>query len=243
MRHRGGVGRILMVDDAAALAELFAGAVTDRLGHEVHVAVAVADVPAALEHGPYDLALVDLSFPQERRTGIDALAEVHRRAPGTRLAVMTQGDDFVASTLRDAWELLPIATVISKTAPLEFQLSVIAKVLEHGTAPVDPAIQPLLPAERPSWRTPERFGQLIQHQGHAKVWAALMDQDIEATYKAVAERTGLKLNTVKNYRAQLRTELDLHGLKDPSLREMQEFAGRCRAFLQPYVDAALSGVA
>jgi hypothetical protein len=51
----------------------------------------------------------------------------------------------------------------------------------------------------------------------------------------------LKLNTVKNYRSQLLPELRVHRLDDPSLREMQEFAWRCRSFLRPYVEASLEG--
>lgn len=230
---------ILLVDDAASLAELFADAVSNALGHRVEVAVAVADVSEALTRGPYDLAIVDLSFPQERCTGLDALAEIHQTSPDTALALFTQGDDWVAESLRDAWELLPIATIISKTAPLEYQLEAISTVLEQGSCPPDPAVQPLLPANRPGWRTPERFSKLIQHQGHAKVWSALIAEPDAATYKSVAAHTGLKLNTVKNYRSQLLAELNLHGLNDPTLREMQEFARRCRAFLRPYVDEAL----
>ncbi|TVR22435.1 MAG: DNA-binding response regulator [Ilumatobacter sp.] len=230
---------ILLVDDAASLAELFARAVEHELGHRVEVVVAVADVHEALERGPYEIAIVDLSFPQERCTGLDALAEIHRHSPDTKLALFTQGDDWVAETLRDAWELLPIATVISKTAPLDYQLAAIQSVVETGSAPPDPAVQPLLPAHRPEWRTPERFAKLIQHQGHAKVWSALIDDPDDATYKSVAARTGLKLNTVKNYRSQLLSELNLHGLSDPTLREMQDFARRCRAFLRPFVDDAL----
>ena len=119
-------------------------------------------------------------------------------------------------------------------------LGAIEQTLTTGSAPVDPAIQPLLPAQRPPWRTAERFERLIQHQGHAKLWSALLDRQLDATYRAVAERTGLKLNTVKNYRTQLLPELSLQGLTDPTLREMQEFALRCRPFLEPYVDAALA---
>jgi DNA-binding NarL/FixJ family response regulator len=231
---------ILLVDDAASLAELFARAVEHELGHHVDVVVAVADVAEALQRGgPYGLAIVDLSFPQERCTGLDALAEIHRYSPATLLTLFTQGDDWVADSLRDAWELLPIATIISKTAPLDYQLAAISSVIETGSAPPDPAVQPLLPAHRPSWRTPERFAKLIQHQGHAKVWSVLIDDPADATYKSVAAQTGLKLNTVKNYRSQLLAELNLHGLSDPTLREMQDFARRCRAFLRPFVDDAL----
>lgn len=232
------MSRILLVEDTASLAELFAAAVETRLGHSVAVCFAVEDVDDVLLRGPFDLAIVDLSFSHERATGLDALASIHQSRPETILAIMTQGDGHVAGVLRDAWDLLPIATVISKTAPVDYQLRMISEVLDTGDSPVDPAIQPLLPAQRnPARRA--RFGKLIQHQGHAKVWRALMDDSADATYKHLADATGLKLNTVKNYRSQLLSELRVHGLADPSLREMQDFAWRCRAFLRPYVEASL----
>ena len=229
--------QLLLVDDASALAELFGAAITSRLGFDVAIAISLVDVEERLAQlQRLDLAIVDLSFPQEDGTGIDALAEVHRTCPTALLAVITQGDEWVAQVLRDAWELLPIATVISKSAPLSYQLDAIASVVETGTAPVDPAIQPLLPRVRPSYRTPERFASLVQHAGHAKLWRALLETR-DPSYKQVADNSGLKLNTVKNYRAQLLPEMGIHGLQDPTLREMREFALRCRAFLVPFVSA------
>jgi len=233
------VSKILLVEDMPALAELFAEAVEKRLGHDVTVCIAVVDVELALTMGPFDMAIVDLSFKQESATGLDALVEIQQSSPDTMLAIMTIGDSHVAGVLRDACDLLDIRTVISKTAPLDYQLQMIDQVLADGYAPFDPAIQSVLPATRNRVRTPERFARLIQHQGHAKVWRVLMNHDFDATYKNLAEVTGLKLNTVKNYRTQLLPELKVHGLHDPSLREMQDFAWRCRAFLRPYVDASL----
>ncbi|MCB0965258.1 MAG: hypothetical protein KDB37_00355 [Ilumatobacter sp.] len=233
--------RILLVDDAAAMAELFSKEVATRFAAEVDVCVAVADVELMLSRDPYDLALVDLSFPQEHANGIDAMAEIHRATPATCLAIMTQGDAWVSEILRDAWDLLPIATIISKTAPLDYQLEMIEGVLEGRVVEPDPAVQTLLPSRRNPERTPARFSELIQHNGHAKVWNVLMDRNFEATYKNVSDSTGLKLNTVKNYRSQLLPELRVHRLDDPSLREMQEFAWRCRSFLRPYVQASLEG--
>lgn len=231
--------RILIVEDAAAFAELFAGKLAEHLDAIVEVCVAIVDVELFLTRGPYDLALVDLSFPQEHASGLDALAEIHATAPSTKLAIMTQGDRWVGEILRDAWDLLPISTVISKTAPLDYQFEMVEGVLRDGHADVDPAIKPLLPARPNANRSIDRFGQLIQHQGHAKVWNVLVDRQFDATYKNVAVATGLKLNTVKNYRTQLLAELRVHGLDDPSLREMQDFAWRCRAFLRPHIDRAL----
>jgi DNA-binding NarL/FixJ family response regulator len=233
------VSAVLIVDDAVALAELFASAVRDQLGHDVTFVAAPDLVGAALQVGSFDLALIDLSFPGTDASGLDVLAEIHAASPGTRLVVYTQGDAWVAQLLRDAWELLPVATVMSKSSPLSLQLGVIQQVLRDGTAPIDPVIQPLVPSRRSPLRTAERFEKLVQHVGHAKLWSALMASHPNASYREIAEATGLKLNTVKNYRAQLVGELAIHGLDDPGLAEMREFAVRCRPFLRPWVESAM----
>jgi len=235
------MAKLLLVDDTTALTDLFAAAISDHLGHDVITTNALAEVGGVIAaHPDIALALVDLSFPQERGSGLDALAEIHATAPRIALAIVTQGDEWVAQLLRDAWELLPIATVISKTAPLQFQLDAIQQVLRTGTSPVDPAIQPLVPAQKSMMRTIARFSELVPHAGHAKLWMALMDTTPSATYKQIADATGLKLNTIKNYRASLLGELALHGLNDPGLSEMRDFAVRCRPFLFPHISSALA---
>ena len=229
------MAQLLLVDDASALVEMFADAIRSRLGHEVVVAVALADVGDALDQvEQLDLAVVDLSFPQEDGSGLDALVQIHRERPDAHLAMITQGDEWVANLMRDAWELLPVATVISKSAPLGYQLDAITRVLATGSAPVDPAIQPLLRANRSPYRTAASFGALVQHAGHATLWRALLVAT-DPTYQELAQLSGLKLNTVKNYRVQLLPELGLHGLDDQSLRGMWEFARRCRPFLAPFL--------
>ncbi len=237
------MARLLFVDDASALTELFAQAVHNSLGHDVVTIFKLGDIDSALdEQEPFDLALVDLSFPGQGGSGIDGLAEIHRSSPETLLAIITQGDEWVADVLRDAWELLPITTVISKSAPLNFQLTAIQQVLSDGSAPIDPAIQPLIPSNRNPRRTTETCGSLVQHAGHAKLWRALLESDDNPSYRSVATSAGLKLNTIKNYRAQLLGELTLHGLDDASLVEMRAFAIRCRSFLNPYLNAAFDRV-
>lgn len=234
------MARILMVDDAVALAELFANEVHRHGGHDITVVDAVAKVAEALVGvEPFDLALVDLSFPAETASGVDALATIHLTHPGTRLAIITQGDRWVAEPMRLAWELLPIATVLSKSAPLDQQLAAIDQVLTSGSAPPDPALQPLLPRMPSGSRSIEEFAQLVHHLGHAKLWAALLEMETEATYRTVVQMTGLKLNTVKNYRAHLVPALAEHGLIDASLVDMQEFAHRSRVFLMPHLQRHL----
>lgn len=229
------MSRILLVDDAAALGELFSLVLSDRLGHDVEFVASVAEVESSLQLKPFDLAIVDLSFPQENATGIDVLAEIHLASPSTVLSIITQGDRWVVDILRDAVDLLPVATVLSKSAPLDYQLDMIEQLIAGEEVPVDPAIDSMLGRESRPQRSPKDFQFLVPHQGHRKMWGALLQATPEVTYQDIVDATGLKLNTIKNYRSQLIPELRAHGLHDPSLRDMQQFAWRCRAFLTPWL--------
>jgi CheY-like chemotaxis protein len=236
--------RILLVDDATAVTELFGSVLVRELGCEVVVAASPTAVGELLcEERPFDLAVVDLSFPHDAANGLDALVAVHRHDPATRLVILTQGDDWVADLLRDAWEALPLAGAVSKSTPTDGQVELLRRVLLDGSAPPDPVLQPWLPRERSPWRRAEGFARLVQHVGHAKLWQALIDGEFEPTYRDLANTTGLKLNTLKNYRAQLLGELALHGLDDPTMHEMQAFAKRCRPLLMPYLRARLESPA
>ena len=149
--------------------------------------VALADVERRPRRRPTpDLAIVDLSFPQERarlaRLAPDRIA--CHRPPS--LAIITQGDEWVAQLLRDAWELLPITTVISKSAPLAFQLDAIRRGPRRGSHH-DPAIQPLLPKTRRALVRRPRFGAFVQHAGHAKLWRPHCSAIDDANYKALAD--------------------------------------------------------
>ena len=238
------VPRILLVDDATQVTELFGSVLVRELGCEVAVASSPGGVADLLAAGPaFAMAVVDLSFPHEEANGLDALVAVHRHDASTRLVILTQGDDWVAELLRDAWEALPLAGAISKSTPTDGQVELLRRVLRDGSAPPDPVLQPWLPRERSPWRRAEGFGRLVQHVGHAKLWQALIESDVEPSYRDLATATGLKLNTLKNYRAQLLGELALHGLSDPSMHEMQAFAKRCRPLLGPHLSARLEGVA
>ena len=225
--------RLLLLDDAAVVNDLFATLLRAELQVEVIPMASVGELELVVERGDrFDFAVVDLSFPEERRTGMDALLAIHMSDPSTTLAVITQGDSFVAQLLRDVWDLLPIATVISKSAPIAFQVAQVRQLVATGSAPIDPSVQPLLPALRSEHRNLAAFDHLVVHVGHAKLWKALLDNTEDVTYRDVVLATGLRLNTVKNYRAQLLPELLNHRLDDPSLREMQAFASRCRPIFE-----------
>jgi hypothetical protein len=226
------VAQLLLVDDIAPLTELFAETIRAALGHDVYTVALLTAVDTTLASlPPIDLALVDLSFAGQDGTGIDALVSIHRYSAATKLAIITQGDTYVADILRDAWELLPIATVIAKSTPLVAQMNSITLVLRDGSAPPDPAVRLMLPPRKSATRTTASFNRLVQHAGHVKFWNALWAVE-SPSYKALAEYSGLKLNTLKNYRAQIIDDLAPHGLIDPSLNDLRSFAIRCRPFLR-----------
>lgn len=230
---------LLILDDSAMVNDLFAGVLRARLSIEVVPLAAIAELEAELDrHGAFDIALVDLSFPEERRNGLDALLTIHLAHPSTTLAVITQGDAYVGDLLRDVWELLPVAGILSKSAPVDFQIGQVRDLVEHRSCAIDPSVQPLLPAVRPAWRSLDGFSRLVGHMGHAKIWEALFDAGENVTYRDVVAATGLRLNTVKNYRTQLLPELAAHGMDDPSMRQMRDFAVRCRPILQRAIDDA-----
>lgn len=234
------MSRVLIVDDNPTGVQLIAESITARLGHEV---VLLTDVEAAAgepcpETG-FAAALVDLSFRGSKRSGLDVLVRLANTSPGTRLVLFTQGDDAVAELMRDAWEALPLASAMSKSLPLDAVIETVRKVLSDGSAPPDPVLQPLLPAKRSPWRSVEGYARLVQHAGHAKLWRALIDADPDPSYEDLRHLSGLKVNTLRNYRDQLVHELSLHGLSNPTMRQMQAFALRCRPLLAPHIDRAL----
>lgn len=230
------MSRVLIVDDNASSLELIAHAITARLGHEVVLLADIDEVPSAVDApDPFDLALVDLSFRGTSKSGLDVLLRLAEESPSTRLVLFTQGDDAVAELMRDAWEALPLASAVSKSLPLDLLLDTIRRVLAEGTAPPDPVLRPLLPASRSPWRGAEGYRRLVPHAGHAKLWRALIEAGADPSYEELHRLSGLKINTLRNYREQLIPELALHGLSNPSMREMQAFARRCGPLLAPYL--------
>lgn len=240
--------RLLIVDDSDLALRYLPGAVTDELGWHVASATRPDELPDMLGPLPqeggtreaaagesFDLAVVDLSFVNSSLSGLDALLAVHGRMPGCRLVVYTQGDPSVAEMLRDAWDAFRLACALSKSTPMPMVLRSLQQVATHGTAPVDPVLQPLLPANRSPWRSLDGYGRLVGHAGHAKLWQALIELDAEPSYKDLADHTGLSLAAVRNYRSELLDHLALHYLDRPKMRQMQLFAKRCRPLLAPHI--------
>lgn len=236
--------RLLIVDDSELAAGLLSETIKGDLGWDIEAVRRPEDLPAALASSePFDLALVDLSFPNSKLDGLDALLTIFEHTPSCRLVVYTQGDTSVADMLRDAWDAFELATALSKTRPIPMVLSALRQAAMHGSAPVDPFLQPLLPAARSPWRSIDGYGRLVGHAGHAKLWRALIELDEEPSYRDLAGHTKLSLPTVRNYRSELLDNLALHYLERPKMRQMQQFAKRCRPFLDLHIRRKLDGPA
>jgi hypothetical protein len=232
--------RLLIVDDSTLVVEQFPTTISEQLGWEVVTARCPDELPALLEDRvDFDVAMVDLSYANSTRNGLDALLLLNEHAPACRLVVYTQGDAPFADMLRDAWDAFDLASALSKMTALGQVVRTLQQVAKEGSAPVDPVLQPLLPAERSPWRSLDGYGRLVGHAGHAKLWRALIELGEEPSYRDLATHTGLTVHAVRNYRSELLDHLALHYLEAPRMREMQRFAKRCRALLGPHIDRKL----
>jgi DNA-binding NarL/FixJ family response regulator len=181
--------RLLLLDDAASVNELVARELVRHGTCEVTALARIEDLLA--DPAPeYDIAVVDLSFPGSAFSGIDALLYLYVKSPKAALIVLTQGDDWVADMLRDAWEAFPLATAISKSAPISTLVTTIERVIATGSAPVDPVLAPLLPSVRSPWRSIDGYARLVQHAGHAKLWRALINAEADPSYRDLSIATG-----------------------------------------------------
>ena len=229
---------VLLIDDSTHSSELFAAAMRDELGFDVRALRAPRELDDQfVASNTVDMAVVDLWFPGEQLTGADALLRLHFDQPRTKLVVLTDIDDWSIDLLRDTWQVLPLACALSKRTPVGTQLAALAQVAAVGYAPVDDVLSPLLPQQKSPWRTLDGFSRLVQHRGHAKMWQALLACGPAAEYQDLAAHSGLRLNALRNYRAQLLPELSLHGLHNPPMRDLYHFVVRCRPFLAPFVEA------
>jgi len=231
---------VLLIDDAKGATELFAAALENQLGVDVRPCFDAGMVTGGFAREvAADLALVDLSPPgQAPRNGADALLVLAETSPATVLAVLTRGDPGVHDLLREVWGVLPISGMISRSSSVERQLSMVARLLDGESPVVDDELVRFT-TENSTSRSLAGYARLVGHAGHAKLWRGLMDLEHPPTYGELAARTGLAVNSLRNYRSQVLPELRLHGLVDPSLRDIHAFARRSRPFLRPHVDARL----
>lgn len=225
---------ILLVDDSAHARELFAGAIRERLGYSVEAVTSPEEVTQDfIGSRRIDAAVVDLASGSRSETGTDALLRLNLLQPKTKLVGVTNSCGPVDNVTRDAWEALPLASVLSKRSSVQYQLDTITSVVRFGRASPDPSLT--LPTCKSPWRTLDGFERLVQHKGHAKLWKSVLACGPNANYLDLALHSGLRLNALRNYRAQLLPELALRGVRNPRMRDLYQFARRCRPFLTPFM--------
>jgi DNA-binding NarL/FixJ family response regulator len=129
-----------------------------------------------------------------------------------------------------------MASVISRTTGIDDLVNALHRVAA-GRPVIDEAFVDRLPQARSSHRAGPAYQRLVPHAGHAKLWRALLADDDMLTYKDIADRSGLSVNTVRNYRDDLLPELRLHGLDNPPMHRMQRFAHLARPLILAAIDA------
>ncbi|MGE0732969.1 MAG: hypothetical protein AB7O92_33990 [Acidimicrobiia bacterium] len=236
---------LAIVDDETVVTELVADKLRQHLAVAVDTYSSVDAFSLALAGGQgrgpahYDLVIADLSFPRDRGDGLEVVLGAHLAQPATAVVLYTDSDGSAASLLRDVWEAVPLAGIVSKGSPVAALLHTVERVLAGESGLIDPLLAALLPAARSPYRSFEAYAGLVPHAGHAKLWRALVDGPDDPTYKQLQEATGLRINTLRNYRNDLLPALRLHGLDNPTIKDMQHFARRVRTLLAPHVRTKL----
>jgi len=233
---------LVMVDHSVPLVELL-GQHLNRLGltahgySDPHEAV---DQARARASAPPDIVLVDVEFPGASVNGLDVMMAFKRWCPESRLIVYTAGGSHEEQLLRVAWESIGPASAVCKSSPLGTLMDIIKSVSRLGRAEMDPSLRALLPLQRSPWRTADGYRRLVPHLGHAKLWKTLLDHQTSPSYKVIADESKLSVNTIRNYRDDLLAELRLHGLENPSMRQIHQFAHSVRPLLAPVLDERFS---
>lgn len=225
---------IIIVDRSMALVELL----SRRLAEHGHTSTGCRSPREAIEYArtradrPPAALLVGLSYPSDGRSGIDIALAFAKWCPETAIVLYVDDRADERALFRIAWEAVHPASAVSRTSPVATLVETLEAVLEHGRADHDPLLGDT-PSDRSSWRTATSYRQLVRHAGHAKLWRALLAHERPPRYKAIALATGLSVNTIRNYRDDLKSELRRHGVTDPTMREMHRFAHLARPLLEP----------
>src|SRR3954451_6452192 len=130
--------RYVVCDDHRLFIEPFAAAL-GRRGYDVIVLTRPAQLPTAVERHRPELCVVDLRFPEG--SGIEAIGEVRRRSPGTRVVVLSGSTD-----VRDAAAAAAAgaAGFRRKAQPMSVLFDALDRIAAGGVvAPVPPT---------PRWR-------------------------------------------------------------------------------------------
>lgn len=196
--------RVLIVDDhtlvRAGLCRLLQGFAS------VQVVGEASNAEQALEmtvlHQP-DVVLLDLSLPG--RSGLEALSDIRRKTPKTRVVMMSMHDD--AAHVRDALDRGAAGFVVKDAAPQELELAL--QAAHAGQVFLSPQISarmlaPMLGRERPTGvaALPPRQRQILAQLGKGQ------------TTKEIAADLGISVKTVETHRARMMEALGCRRAND-----------------------------
>ncbi len=196
--------RIVLADDHAVLragltALLNAEADMNVIGEAGDGLACIAVVTATQP----DVVLLDLNMPQ--MSGLEALAELHRVAPQSRVLVLTMHDD--ESYLRQVLATGGAGYVLKQAADSELLTAI--RTVYHGGTFLHPAHTQVLlhPATPPTTDDDERDAAV----------ASLSDRETEVlkllalghSNKEIAEQLYLSVKTVETYKARVMEKLGL----------------------------------
>lgn len=159
-------------------------------------------VDAAILHRP-DVVLMDLSLPG--RSGLDAMTDVLRATPRTRVVMMSMHDDPVH--VREALDRGAAGFVVKDAAPLELELALRAAIA--GQVFLSPQISsrmiaPMLGRDKPVGiaALPPRQREILREIGRGQ------------SNKEIAADLGISIKTVETHRARMMETLGCRRAND-----------------------------
>lgn len=196
--------RVLIVDDhtlvRAGISRLLQTFADIDVVAEASTAQQAVDM--AILHRP-DVVLMDLSLPG--RSGLDALTDVLRATPGTRVVMMSMHDDPLH--VRDALDRGATGFVVKDAAPQELELALRAAIA--GQVFLSPQISsrmiaPMLGRDKPVGiaALPPRQREILRQIGHGQ------------SNKEIAAALGISIKTVETHRARMMETLGCRRAND-----------------------------
>ena len=195
---------VLIVDDhtlvRAGLCRLLQGFSDMQVVAEASNAAQALEL--ALHHRP-DVVLLDISLPG--RSGLEALSDIRRQLPATRVVMMSMHDD--SGHVRDALDRGAAGFVVKDAAPQELELALHAA--HSGQVFLSPQISarmlaPLLNRERPTGiaALSPRQRQILRRLGNGQ------------NTKEIAVELGISAKTVETHRARMMEALGCRRASD-----------------------------
>ncbi|MBI5015037.1 MAG: response regulator transcription factor [Deltaproteobacteria bacterium] len=196
--------RVVIVDDHAIIRDGLRAILTGGLGLEVVAEAADGRdaVRSVMEHAP-ELVLLDLNMP--RMSGLDAIKEIKRCCPNTKVLVLTahQDEEHVFASLQAGAD----GYVLKDASAAELLLA--AKGVLAGKTCLGPEI---------SKQVVEGYLEARSARTPTTAWDSLTDREKQILKmiaeghknKEIADYHSISEKTVERHRANLMAKLDLH---------------------------------